>query len=81
MKGGIKMSKMGHEVMVCERGDCWTLILRRGDAGLMELPTVYTEEKKAIQAAHEFIRSRLADSRYADEVWFCLASQDSSAQS
>jgi uncharacterized protein YfcZ (UPF0381/DUF406 family) len=70
------MGETRHEVRVCKCGDVWKLILKRSDAGLIELPAVYAEEAQAIKAAHKFIRSRRADSRFAHEVWFCLAPQE-----
>lgn len=74
----MEVNKLGHEVMVCDCGNCWKLRLKRNDAGPIELPTVYTEEREAIRAAHDFIRSRRADPRYAHEAWFCLALPESS---
>lgn len=77
----MEIVKLGHEVMVCNCGNCWRLTLRRSDAGLVELPTAYSKEMEAIRAAHDFIRSRRADPRYAHEVWFCLAPPESSVTS
>jgi hypothetical protein len=61
----------GHEVMVCNIGPCWTLRLRRTDAGLKELPERYSSEADATRAAHEFISAR--GKSHPTEVWFCLA--------
>jgi hypothetical protein len=66
------MTETGHEVMVCNYGNRWKLTLRRSDAGLLGLPTVSTEEAKAVRGAHDFIESRRASARYAHEAWFCL---------
>jgi hypothetical protein len=63
----------GHEVMVCNIGPCWTLRLRRTDAGQMELPERYSSETDAIRAAREFVLAR--SKSHPAEVWFCLASK------
>jgi hypothetical protein len=73
----MEVNGIGHEVMVSQCGSHWRLILRRTDAGPMELPAVYGEEQEAVQAARDFIRMRRADPRYANEVWFCLALPES----
>ncbi len=69
----MEADKPGHEVMVCDCGNCWRLRLRRSDAGPIELPTAYSDQMEATRAAYDFIRSRRADRRYTLEVCFCLA--------
>jgi hypothetical protein len=64
---------LGHEVMVCNIGPCWTLRLRRTDTRQRELPERYPSEGEAIRAAHEFILAR--SKSHPAEVWFCLASE------
>lgn len=62
----------GHEVMVCQCGPKWQLILKRSDTGPFPLPELCDTLDQAVEAAQGFIDARKADIRYTAECWYYL---------